>query len=1187
MCAIHTWIQYYAHSQVQIGINPGLFAAYKGHHYAGPGNHFWKCMYLSGLTQEQMSAQEDYKLLKYGIGFTYMVQRATKGFDLSRNEIKEGSKILLEKLQRFSPKIAVFNGKLIFEVFSGKKDFHFGRQPEYVEGTHTYAWVMPSSSARCAQLPRAADKVPFYVALKTFRDFLNGSIPHIDESEFVFSEKKIKRTCTQENIKSARTELCAPTISPEFKTTNRCLETDYNNMQIQPIKGDPEKCIHHHNQNTDDDCNGCTTTAMVTGINDEYSSVSGQCTEARYFHKSDTEQPQITLTIQRYDNGSFMTLPYQNISQPKKKKRGRPKKIKGEDKRDSATCKSRHIMSQIPSTNNFVNKLGFTMMNEDEAINGGFVNIEAPKKKRGRPKKLKPAAIHGQISVMQPAQQQLMTVKLTGNMGVSSEQYTETLFEQTYAAHESRELDVHSTKMYPTISPMQLPSLSCTYSGITPPTSTQPTPPSHRQQHINDSDLIASPMNMVTAYTSETQESDIDVNTPNTYFENQNISSICSNGSEHPDSLNKSTPFPTPTTELAYKRPLLSCYIPNLCASLRPSSPNICAAGFDSPAKVGVLSIIQDKEKRNQRQPTLQEEQHKQNMRKASPAVESSNNIQLNTYQKKWHSPHPESFFYIHDVPTPPKKLQHFQNSYFQHDLHHRARFETTIYDTKHVECQQQQCYDNVMNSSYGLPSTPSNIHRINHIHQQKQLYEHLHYSHSNEVICSINDETSKSLLGLQSLVGRIPSVSEGEATHISLTTEKKLVTPPAKRYSYSYCQEIPTQNQQEAQHQQKHILLSDISSMVNIGSENETTSGTVNGNKRSFDSLTFSATASFNTNSLGSYSVQRLNTSFNSSPVIKHPHNHKHAIHQPYLNLVGSPIMGDVLLTSTPHNDSARYNDGPRYTSSIPDGMSHASTLPVTHTVSTSINTHNNAVTANAQYMSSYNSFSSNKLDRSSFTSSESCSVSSDHSSLANVPSAVAASNVYHHSNFMAAAALAAVAVNSTTNCPPVSSSTAVAVASHHTAHNAACTQVYVEPRRHLPSHMSGANTMYATTCSHLIAPHLLYANATASGQLTTNNDYINPYCTTSFPGTADQNSLQLTSPNYPYGYGSQETAAAVAHSRFPSDMNGTQPLQSVTLSEKSSNVSASAPAANQYSPSIFDQLNPSDTDSYGGFEC
>jgi mismatch-specific thymine-DNA glycosylase len=48
-----------------------------------------------------------------------------------------GSQILLEKLQKYKPKIAVFNGKLIFEVFSGKKDFSFGRQPEFVDGTST------------------------------------------------------------------------------------------------------------------------------------------------------------------------------------------------------------------------------------------------------------------------------------------------------------------------------------------------------------------------------------------------------------------------------------------------------------------------------------------------------------------------------------------------------------------------------------------------------------------------------------------------------------------------------------------------------------------------------------------------------------------------------------------------------------------------------------------------------------------------------------------------------------------------------------------------------------------------------------------------------------------------------------------------------------------------------------------
>ena len=52
-------------------------------------------------------------------------------------------------------------------------------------------WVMPSSSARCAQLPRAADKVPFYAALKKFRDYLNGMISNLDETEVVFSDSKL------------------------------------------------------------------------------------------------------------------------------------------------------------------------------------------------------------------------------------------------------------------------------------------------------------------------------------------------------------------------------------------------------------------------------------------------------------------------------------------------------------------------------------------------------------------------------------------------------------------------------------------------------------------------------------------------------------------------------------------------------------------------------------------------------------------------------------------------------------------------------------------------------------------------------------------------------------------------------------------------------------------------------------
>lgn len=51
---------------------------------------------------------------------------------------------------------------------------------------------MPSSSARFTQLPRAVDKVPFYVALKKVKDHLNGTLPDFDESEVTFPDLDLK-----------------------------------------------------------------------------------------------------------------------------------------------------------------------------------------------------------------------------------------------------------------------------------------------------------------------------------------------------------------------------------------------------------------------------------------------------------------------------------------------------------------------------------------------------------------------------------------------------------------------------------------------------------------------------------------------------------------------------------------------------------------------------------------------------------------------------------------------------------------------------------------------------------------------------------------------------------------------------------------------------------------------------------
>ncbi|KAF2366260.1 Uracil-DNA glycosylase-like [Trinorchestia longiramus] len=186
---------------VIIGINPGLFAAYKGHHYAGPGNHFWKCLYLSGLIPEPLGADDDGTLLKFGIGFTNIVARTTRGSaELTRLEIKQGGELLVSKLRFFRPRIAVFNGKGIYEIFSGKKDFQFGKQPEMFPHTDTYVWVMPSSSARCAQLPRALDKVPFYSALRKFRDYLNGTVDHITEEEMTFAHVKLKNFKKEDKV---------------------------------------------------------------------------------------------------------------------------------------------------------------------------------------------------------------------------------------------------------------------------------------------------------------------------------------------------------------------------------------------------------------------------------------------------------------------------------------------------------------------------------------------------------------------------------------------------------------------------------------------------------------------------------------------------------------------------------------------------------------------------------------------------------------------------------------------------------------------------------------------------------------------------------------------------------------------------------------------------------------------------
>ncbi|XP_076668587.1 uncharacterized protein LOC143369055 [Andrena cerasifolii] len=217
---------------VFVGINPSLMAAHRGRYYAGPGNHFYKLLHESGLTPRYFNYEEDYKLPQYGIGLTNIVTRATRSSaDLKRTEIKEGSKIIEEKLKIYKPKIAVFNGKCIYEVFANKLgNFNFGLQPVCIG--ETALWVTPSSSARCANFPRMTDKLHFFTALRKYLQFLNGEITDIDVKELLFEgtcKQFIPRTSKMWRRKNVSTFLHGGRIANKDTI---CLDTSDENVAI-------------------------------------------------------------------------------------------------------------------------------------------------------------------------------------------------------------------------------------------------------------------------------------------------------------------------------------------------------------------------------------------------------------------------------------------------------------------------------------------------------------------------------------------------------------------------------------------------------------------------------------------------------------------------------------------------------------------------------------------------------------------------------------------------------------------------------------------------------------------------------------------------------------------------------------------------------------------------------------------
>jgi double-stranded uracil-DNA glycosylase len=136
------------------GINPGLYSGATGWHFARPGNRFWKVLHGAGFTDRLLHPSEEIELLEKGYGITCFVKRTTARADeLSPEEYIEGGRVLVNKLNKFRPRMLAVLGMGAYRTAFTQAKAKLGLQPEPVG--ETPVWLLPNPSGLNAnyQLP--------------------------------------------------------------------------------------------------------------------------------------------------------------------------------------------------------------------------------------------------------------------------------------------------------------------------------------------------------------------------------------------------------------------------------------------------------------------------------------------------------------------------------------------------------------------------------------------------------------------------------------------------------------------------------------------------------------------------------------------------------------------------------------------------------------------------------------------------------------------------------------------------------------------------------------------------------------------------------------------------------------------------------------------------------------------------
>jgi double-stranded uracil-DNA glycosylase len=127
------------------GINPGLWSAATGHHFARPGNRFWPALHRSGFTPRQLRPDEQAELLAYGLGITNLVARGSARADeLTRAELADGGRTLVRKIRRLRPRWVAVLGVGAYRSAFGHPEATVG--PRSVGLGPARVWVLPNPS---------------------------------------------------------------------------------------------------------------------------------------------------------------------------------------------------------------------------------------------------------------------------------------------------------------------------------------------------------------------------------------------------------------------------------------------------------------------------------------------------------------------------------------------------------------------------------------------------------------------------------------------------------------------------------------------------------------------------------------------------------------------------------------------------------------------------------------------------------------------------------------------------------------------------------------------------------------------------------------------------------------------------------------------------------------------------------